>query len=169
MDVQSHAVKLQELQNIAEKEIDLDEWFRQRDELVNKSTADHFANDVVLHKKDEVAQKKLAAMRTNLLQKDPTINTGNYYEKLPGLLASELYDCLNVMPKPAIHHIHLTAACPLDFLVKKLTYYDYVYFNQSEGDPNGLWDGLGRRVVVVVVVVVLVVVVGVRGSQKMQL
>ena len=34
-------------------------------------------------------------------------------------------------------------------------------FNQSEGDPNGLWDGLWRRVVVVVV--------GVRGGQKMQL
>jgi hypothetical protein len=32
------------------------------------------------------------------------------------------------MPKPAVHHLHLTAASPIDFLIK-LTYYDYVYFN----------------------------------------
>jgi hypothetical protein len=32
------------------------------------------------------------------------------------------------MPKPVIHHLHLTAAAPIDFLVK-LTYYDHVYFN----------------------------------------
>jgi len=36
------------------------------------------------------------------------------------------------MPKPVIHHIHLTAACPVDFLVDKLLYYDYVYFNEKE-------------------------------------
>lgn len=110
----------------------MDEWFKQRDDLVTKSTADHFSNDVVLTKKDEDAQKKLVAMRADLLQKDPTINTGNYYEKLPGLLSSDLYDCLNVMPKPAVHHIHLSAACPLEFLVGKLAYYDYVYYNQKD-------------------------------------
>ena len=33
------------------------------------------------------------------------------------------------MPKPAVHHLHTTAACPLDFLIK-LTYYDYVYYNE---------------------------------------
>ena len=67
-----------------------------------------------------------------MLSDDPVINTGPYYEKLPKLLKSDLYDCLNIMPKPAIHHIHLTAACPLDFLVSKLCYYDYVYYNEKE-------------------------------------
>jgi hypothetical protein len=33
------------------------------------------------------------------------------------------------MPKPVVHHVHLTAASPIDFLIK-LTYYDYVYFNE---------------------------------------
>jgi len=33
------------------------------------------------------------------------------------------------MPKPAVHHVHLTAASPIDYLIK-LTYYDYVYFNE---------------------------------------
>jgi hypothetical protein len=35
------------------------------------------------------------------------------------------------MPKPVVHHIHLTAAPHIDFLVKNLTYHDYVYYNQK--------------------------------------
>ena len=63
---------------------------------------------------------------------DDTVATGFYYDKLPTLLKSDLYECLNVMPKPAVHHIHLTASCPIEFLVKKLCYYDYVYYNQKD-------------------------------------
>ena len=36
------------------------------------------------------------------------------------------------MPKPAIHHLHLTAGAPIDFILK-LTYYDHVYFNDRTG------------------------------------
>ena len=32
------------------------------------------------------------------------------------------------MPKPAVHHIHLTAGAPVDYLID-LTYKDYVYYN----------------------------------------
>lgn len=32
------------------------------------------------------------------------------------------------MPKPAVHHVHLTAAAPIDYLIK-LTYNDFVYYN----------------------------------------
>lgn len=110
-------------------DINLDDWFKERDELVKRSTADHFSNDVVTTKKDQDAQKKLFALRASLLQNDPTINTGSYYEKLPALLKSDLYDCLTAMPKPAIHHIHLTAAAPIEFLIQKLTYHDFVYYN----------------------------------------
>ena len=35
------------------------------------------------------------------------------------------------MPKPVVHHLHLTAAAPLDYLVE-LTYYDFVYYNSKE-------------------------------------
>jgi hypothetical protein len=34
------------------------------------------------------------------------------------------------MPKMGIHHIHLSAACPVSFLIK-LTYEDIVYYSQS--------------------------------------
>lgn len=44
---------------------------------------------------------------------------------------SKIYEALNVMPKPVIHHLHLTAAAPIDYLIK-LTYYDYVYFNDKD-------------------------------------
>ena len=32
------------------------------------------------------------------------------------------------MPKPAVHHLHLTAGAPVEYLIK-LTYNDYVYYN----------------------------------------
>lgn len=33
------------------------------------------------------------------------------------------------MPKPVVHHLHITAGAPVKFLIK-LTYYDYVYYNE---------------------------------------
>lgn len=63
---------------------------------------------------------------------DDCIITGNYYEKLPKLTSSKLYDAFHHMPKTVIHHIHLTAACDIKFLVNKLCYYNYVYFNQKD-------------------------------------
>jgi hypothetical protein len=36
------------------------------------------------------------------------------------------------MPKPAVHHIHLTAACSIKFLIEKLCMYDHVYYNEKE-------------------------------------
>lgn len=67
-----------------------------------------------------------------MLSEDDVLVTGNFYEKLPKLLASPLYECLNLMPKTVIHHMHLTASCSIKYLVNKLCYYDFVYFNQKE-------------------------------------
>ena len=58
--------------------------------------------------------------------------TGPYYEKLQKLKDSSVFDCLYNMPKPGLHHIHLTAACPIEFLVDKLCYKDIVYFNEKD-------------------------------------
>lgn len=74
------------------------------------------------------AERKLFSLRDELLQKEPSIITGFYYDNLEKLKASKIYDALNWMPKPAIHHLHLTAGSPIDFLIK-LTYNDYVYYN----------------------------------------
>lgn len=70
-------------------------------------------------------------MRADLLEKDPTIITGYYWDKMPVLMKTGVYDCLNIMPKPANLHIHLPAACPTWYMVNKLTYYNFVYYNEK--------------------------------------
>jgi hypothetical protein len=44
------------------------------------------------------------------------------------------------MPKMGVHHIHLTAACPVSFLIE-LTYEDIVYYSERENmfkvNPKG--------------------------------
>jgi len=69
-----------------------------------------------------------------LLKEDTTIVTGNYYDKVDKLRATTVHKALDIMPKPAIHHFHLTAAAPIKFLVDTLCYEDFVYF--SEKDQN---------------------------------
>ena len=49
----------------------------------------------------------------------------------PVLLKSKLYEVLNLMPKGALHHIHSTAVPSADFYIK-LTYNDFVYYNERE-------------------------------------
>jgi len=66
-----------------------------------------------------------------MLIEDPVIITNPYYEKLPKMLNSELFKCLMHMPKPAVHHTHITACADLDLLVS-LTYNDFVYFSEKE-------------------------------------
>jgi hypothetical protein len=107
-------------------------WNKEKDELVILSNKDMFSNSVKLTAKEMSAETKLHRLRDQMLLADETVATGFYYDKLPTLLASPLYECLNVMPKTAVHHIHLTAAASIDFLIRKLCYYDFVYFNQKD-------------------------------------
>jgi len=81
------------------------------------SIEENFSNGISFTKKEERAEKKLKQMRTELLEKDPTVMTGYYWEKMPVLMKTGIYDCLNIMPKPANLHIHLPAACPTWYMV----------------------------------------------------
>lgn len=115
-----------------ERKVDtLEEFMKKRKELIDRSNADRFSVDIELSKKEQKAEAKLMQIHKKMFDEDATIATGAYYDKLPKLLASDLYDCLNVMPKPVVHHIHLTAACPISYLVEKLLYYDFVYYNEK--------------------------------------
>jgi hypothetical protein len=104
----------------------------ERDNLILLSNKDHFSNEVSLTKRAFEAEKRLKKLRVKMLLEDPTVAIGDYYSKLPVLLGSDLYECLDHMPKPVVHHIHLTAAVSVDFLVDKILSYDYVYFNKKE-------------------------------------
>ena len=99
----------------------------ERLEMIKKNRSEHFSADIELKKIEINVERKLMMLRNELFEEDPTIVTGFYYDKHKKLQNSKLYDALKKMPKPAVHHCHLTAAAPLDYLIK-LTYYDFVYY-----------------------------------------
>ena len=66
-----------------------------------------------------------------MLETDNVCMTGDFYSKLDFMMKSPLYDVLDQMPKPVVHHIHLTAACSVDYMVNKILYYDFVYYNEK--------------------------------------
>ena len=78
-----------------------------------------------------VVERKLNILRREMLESDPVLITASHYKKLDKLQNSALYDCLKMMPKPAIHHTHLTATADVKFLVE-LTYNDFVYYSEKE-------------------------------------
>ena len=109
----------------------MDSYNAKRLALIKMANRDHFSNDIFLRKKELEAEKKLKKLRQQLLTKDPYCILGSLYDKMDLLKKSALYQCLDKMPKPAVHHIHLTAACDIDYIVHDLLYFDYVYYNQQ--------------------------------------
>jgi sugar (pentulose or hexulose) kinase len=95
-------------------------WDKAKDDLLSKCGRQHFSRDIELTKKENKAGKILAKLRTKMMDQDDMVMIGGYYDKLPTLLSSDLYNLLDVMPKPVVHHLHLTAAAPISFLVYKL-------------------------------------------------
>ena len=45
---------------------------------------------------------------------------------------SKLYEIINKMPKGSIHHLHTSAAPPVEVYLK-MTYDDMVYYNERDG------------------------------------
>lgn len=104
----------------------------EREAMIKEGNSGMFSNEAQISEKAVIAEKKLIRLRNEMKDEDDCIITGNYYEKLPKLKSSKLYDIMMNMPKTVVHHIHLTAACDINFLVQKLCYYDFVYFNQKD-------------------------------------
>ena len=107
----------------------MDEWFKERDDLVNDANAEIFSKDIVLTDAESRCDAILKEMRRKLLEKDPVIVTGAYSEKLDSLKQSDVHAALNLMPKPGLLHVHATATAKVEWLVKKLCYYDFVYLS----------------------------------------
>lgn len=80
---------------------------------------------------EKIANERIQALGAKLKGEnyDPVIH--KFYEQKKVLESSKLFEALNAMPKGGIHHLHLTAAAPIDFLIK-LTYEDIVYYNDRE-------------------------------------
>jgi hypothetical protein len=66
-----------------------------------------------------------------MLADDPFLMQRPFGERRDTLVNSELFEAFKQMPKPAIHHSHVTAASSVEFLLK-LTYYESVYYSEEE-------------------------------------
>jgi len=70
----------------------------------------------------------------------------DFFDNKEAMETSDLFYALNRMPKGAIHHIHTTAANPIDAYLL-LTYDDRVYYNKRENlfkvypEHKGVLDG----------------------------
>jgi len=104
---------------------------QKRLDLVLKSKDCHFSSGIVLDKNEIEVERKLMLLRNEIFKDDPSVVTGFYYDKYKKLQSSRLFEALKAMPKPAVHHCHLTAAAPLDYLIR-LTYKDYVYYSDRD-------------------------------------
>jgi len=108
-----------------------DEFYAAKQALIDKDNAMHFSSGIKLSDKGIVVDNKMKALRDKMFKKDKSLNIGNYYRWRDTLINSELYDILYHMPKPAIHHAHLTACATIEFLVS-LTMYDSVYYSEQD-------------------------------------
>ena len=66
-----------------------------------------------------------------MFEKNKSLGIGNYYRWRETLLKSPLYECFKMMPKPVIHHLHITAGASIEFLIM-LTYYDIVFYSEKQ-------------------------------------
>ena len=94
---------------------------------------DHATNNISLSYKEAVVDAKLNKLGLNMKLRDRALILGDYHEMQKKLENSPLYECLYKMPKPAVHHAHLTACASLDFLVG-LTYKNCVYYSQRANE-----------------------------------
>ena len=94
---------------------------------------DHASQKITLSYKGVIVDHKLGQLRNKMIADDHNLLIGEYYDKLESLVNSPLYDCFKMMPKPAVHHAHLTACADLDFLVS-LTYKDCVYYSAKANE-----------------------------------
>lgn len=79
-----------------------------------------------------------------MLSKDHALCIGEYYDKLDSYVDSQLYQCFKILPKPAVHHAHLTASATVDYLLE-LTYKDFVYYSQKNNDFHVSKQGCNKE------------------------
>ena len=94
----------------------------------------HFSYDLEASRPDaeRSANLKIKTFKDQLITPMYSVVVRDFYETRSQVENSTLYQILDKMPKGALHHIHTSAAPPVDVYVK-LTYDPIVYFNEREG------------------------------------
>ena len=109
----------------------IEDWKAKEKALLAADVDRSHSVDVKLSKIGVVVNRKLDKLRNQMLIDDPVLVTAPHYEKLDTILLSQLYKCFLHMPKPAVHHTHLTACADVNFSIS-LTYNDFVYYSEKE-------------------------------------
>jgi hypothetical protein len=112
----------------------LDKHRAARQVLVEKENKLHFSYELEasLTDAERAANTKICEAREEIANNEFLNRTiHNYFTNKAVMETSKLFKMLNQMPKGAIHHIHTTAANPIDAYLK-LTYDDRTYYNQRE-------------------------------------
>lgn len=113
---------------------DMEAYLRKKQELMDIEKKMSFSYDLeaTLTDEERAAEGILAQWRKKELKDDMyNIVIHDYFENFDKLRNSKIYEMLDKMPKGALHHLHTSAAPSADAYVK-LTYNDYVYFNERE-------------------------------------
>lgn len=112
----------------------MEAYLRKKQELMDIEKKMSFSYDLeaTLTDEERAAEGILAQWRKKELKDDMyNIVIHDYFENFDKLRNSKIYEILDKMPKGALHHLHTSAAPSADAYVK-LTYNDYVYFNERE-------------------------------------
>jgi hypothetical protein len=109
------------------------EHFENKKKLKLEDDKIHFSYDLesTLTEEERRAGEVMAHLKEQFKNPmyDATIH--NFYAVKDELMKSKLYDILNKMPKGGLHHIHTTAAVPLDSYFE-CTKDDATYFSQRD-------------------------------------
>ena len=84
-----------------------------------------------LSENEHKANIKFMKIRDDLLADGQMHFLEGYYDSMPVISNSSLFHKLHKMPKGAHLHLHLTAACRLDFLME-LTKDECIYYNEEK-------------------------------------
>ncbi len=104
---------------------------QERKDIVDHDRKDYFCVDVEqLTKEETKANIKFLKIRDDLMSDGQMHFLDGYYKSQPVISGSKLFTTLNKMPKGGHLHLHLTAACKIDYLME-LTKEDYVYYNEK--------------------------------------
>ena len=107
---------------------------KRKEALVQLEAEQHFSYSLEAGLTDDerAADVKLRAMRDEIADNEKMNRTiHNFWEHKETMENCSLFKALNSMPKGGIHHIHTTAANPIDAYLE-LTYDDAVYYQNKE-------------------------------------
>jgi len=104
----------------------------ERESIIKEDRKDYFCVDVPeLTDEENKANEKFQKIRDELLSDGKLPFLDEYYDSLPVISQSKLYEKLQKMPKGGHLHLHLTASCKIDFLME-LSKEDCVYYNEKD-------------------------------------